>query len=60
MTTTEHAFGLTDEQCSAYERDGYFAIPNFFNAREVAAMVAELERFKREGLGRNVATDDDG
>jgi hypothetical protein len=30
-----------------YTRDGYFAISDFFNAREVAAMVAELERFKR-------------
>jgi ectoine hydroxylase len=51
---------LSAAECAAYERDGYFAIPDFFNAQEVAAMVAELERFKREGLGRNVATDGDG
>jgi phytanoyl-CoA hydroxylase len=51
---------LGAEQLARYERDGYFAIPDFFSKREVAAMVAELERFKREGLGRNVATDGDG
>lgn len=58
MTTTE--FALTTTQFANYERDGYFAISDFFDRREVTAMVAELERFKREGLGRNVATDDDG
>ncbi len=58
MTTTEYA--LTAGQREQYERDGYFAIPDLFTQREVAAMVAELERFKREGLGRNVATDGDG
>lgn len=51
---------LTEQQRAHYERDGYFAIPNFFTRPEVAAMLAELARFKREGLGRNVATDGDG
>jgi phytanoyl-CoA hydroxylase len=51
---------LSADQLARYERDGYFAIPDFFDKREVAAMVAELGRFKREGLGRNVATDGDG
>ena len=51
---------MTQAQLREYETAGYFAIPDFFDAREVAAMVAELERFKREGLGRNVATDGDG
>jgi len=51
---------LTDDQRRHYDADGYFAIHEFFDAREVAAMVAELERFKRDGLGRNVATDGDG
>lgn len=55
-----HTLDLTQTQRDQYARDGYFAIPDFFTPREVAAMVAELERFKREGLGRNVATDDDG
>ncbi len=54
------ALELTQQQLDHYERDGYLAIPDFFATREVAAMVAELERFKRDGLGRNVATDDDG
>lgn len=54
------ALELTQPQLDQYERDGYFAVPHLFTAREVAAMVAELERFKRAGLGRNVATDDDG
>jgi ectoine hydroxylase-related dioxygenase (phytanoyl-CoA dioxygenase family) len=54
------AYALSQAQRDAYSRDGYFAIPHFFDAREVRAMVAELERFKREGLGRNVATDGDG
>jgi phytanoyl-CoA hydroxylase len=60
MSNSDELQLLTDEQRRCYERDGYFAIHEFFDAREVAAMVAELERFKREGLGRNVATDGDG
>lgn len=60
MTIQNQALQLTPAQRDQYTRDGYFAIPDFFTPREVAAMVAELERFKREGLGRNVATDDDG
>jgi ectoine hydroxylase-related dioxygenase (phytanoyl-CoA dioxygenase family) len=51
---------LTEQQMAQYERDGYCAVPHFFDGREVQAMLAELERFKREGLGRNVATDGDG
>jgi ectoine hydroxylase-related dioxygenase (phytanoyl-CoA dioxygenase family) len=60
MTTLDSAHDLTAAQLADYERDGYIAMPGFFDQREVAAMVAELERFKREGLGRNVATDGDG
>lgn len=47
---------LSEAQMECYRRAGYVSVPHFFNAREVAAMVAELERFKREGLLRNVAT----
>jgi ectoine hydroxylase-related dioxygenase (phytanoyl-CoA dioxygenase family) len=39
---------------------GYTTVPDMFTPGETAAMVAELERFKREGLLRNVATDGDG
>ena len=35
-------------------------MPGFYGADEVAALQAEVERFKREGLVRNVATDGDG
>jgi ectoine hydroxylase-related dioxygenase (phytanoyl-CoA dioxygenase family) len=54
------AHELSRDQLANYMRDGYVAMPGFFSTREVAAMVAELERFKRQGLGRNVATDGDG
>ena len=47
------ALELTQPQLDQYKRDGYFAVPHLFIAREVAAMVAELERFKRAGLGRD-------
>lgn len=51
---------LSDAQVAQFQHEGYTVEPQFFNAEEVAALVAELERFKREGLGRNVATDGDG
>ena len=51
---------LNATQLDTYDRDGYVVYENFFDAAEVRAMVVELERFKREGLGRNVATDSDG
>ena len=51
---------LTEQTMTQYQRDGYCAMPHFFDAREVRAMVVELERFKREGLGRNVVTEGDG
>jgi phytanoyl-CoA hydroxylase len=60
MHTHDEIIPLNAEQRGCYARDGYFTIPHFFDAREVSAMVAELERFKRDGLGRNVATDGDG
>jgi len=51
---------LTESQVANYQRDGFVIVENFFSANEVRAMVAELERFKRDGLIRNVATDGDG
>jgi phytanoyl-CoA hydroxylase len=51
---------LTDEQIEQFRTHGYVALPRFFHAEEVAAMQAEVERLKREGLLRNVATDGDG
>lgn len=53
-------YQLPPDQITQFQTEGYTAIPDFFSADEVAAMRVELERFKREGLGRNVATDNDG
>ena len=52
--------GLTPEQVAQFSQHSYVAVPNFWNAREVRAMQAELERLKADGLLRNVATDGDG
>jgi phytanoyl-CoA hydroxylase len=51
---------LKAEQIAHFQEYGYVAVEKIFDADEVAAMLAELERFKREGLGRNVATEGDG
>jgi ectoine hydroxylase-related dioxygenase (phytanoyl-CoA dioxygenase family) len=51
---------LTPEQLSQYRNEGYTTVPDFFTAEEIAAMRAELQRFKDEGLLRNVATEGDG
>ncbi len=51
---------LDDRQVEQFRTQGYVALPRFFATREVAALQAELERFKREGRLRNVATEGDG
>jgi phytanoyl-CoA hydroxylase len=51
---------LTESQIAQFRADGYTTAPTLFDRREVAALRAELERFKREGLGRNVVTAGDG
>lgn len=51
---------FTDEQVQQFRQDGYVTVPDFWDATEVAAIQAELERLKRDGLLRNVATDGDG
>lgn len=43
-----------------FQRDGYTAVNDFFTSEEIDAMRAELDRFKVEGLLRNVATEGDG
>ncbi len=48
------------DQVAHFQREGYAVFPTFFTPIELAAMLAELARFKREGLGHNVATDGDG
>ena len=51
---------LTPHQLKHYQEKGFVVVPHFFDAREIAAIRAELERFKRDGLLRNVATVGDG
>ena len=51
---------LTASQIQHFRDYGYTTAPTLFDAVEVQAMRAELERFKQEGLGRNVATAGDG
>ena len=51
---------LPIECIEQFKSEGYTSTPEFFEPREVDAMRAELDRFKREGLLRNVATDGDG
>lgn len=51
---------LSLKQLTQYRIDGYTTVPDFFNQNEVAAMQAELQRLKQNGLLRNVARDGDG
>ena len=51
---------FTPSQIEQFREQGYLAVPDFWNEQEVAAMQAEMERLKRDGLLRNVATDGDG
>ena len=53
-------FQFTPEQIHQFQTQGWVAIPDFWDADEIAAMRVELERFKNEGLLRNVATAGDG
>jgi len=53
-------FQFTQQQIEQFHEDGYLAVEGFWNSQEVAAMQAELERLKEQGLLRNVATDGDG
>ncbi len=51
---------LNAQQIARFHDRGYTVAPDLFTEREIRAMQAELDRFKREGLLRNVATDGDG
>ncbi len=51
---------FTEEQVQQFQTQGYLAVPQFWTEEEVAAIRAELERLKRDGLLRNVATEGDG
>lgn len=51
---------FTDAQIAQFREQGYLAVPDFWTARETAAMQAELERLKQAGLLHNVATEGAG
>lgn len=51
---------LDRDQVEAYHRDGYVLVENVFNAREVAAMLAEVERGERVASTTRGTTDADG
>jgi ectoine hydroxylase-related dioxygenase (phytanoyl-CoA dioxygenase family) len=51
---------FTAQQIEHFRIHGYLAVPNFWDEHEVQAMRTELERLKRDGLLRNVATEGDG
>lgn len=51
---------LTRQQVTEYRQRGFVIVEQFFSDGEVRAMLAELDRFKREGMIRNVATEGDG
>ena len=47
---------LTHTQTHHFRDYGYTTAPALFDANKVRSLRAGLECFKREGLGRNVAT----
>lgn len=51
---------LSDACIEQFRQEGYTSVPAFFEPHEIAAMRAELDRFKRDGMLRNVATEGDG
>ena len=51
---------LVHSQIQQFHEHGYVALPRLFDAREVAAMQAEVRRLLEAGHLRNVATDGDG
>ena len=51
---------LEQARIDEFKTTGYTLVPDFFDARELAALRTELRRFRREGLLRNVATAGDG
>jgi phytanoyl-CoA hydroxylase len=51
---------IEGDQIDHFRQHGYVFVPHFWDARIVAAMVAESERLVAAGLVRNVATEGDG
>lgn len=55
MTATIH-----DDDARRFRQEGWCAVQDLFDEREVAALAAEVDRFQRQGMVRNVRTDGDG
>ena len=51
---------FSDDQRRQFQEQGFVIVPRFFEKPEVEAMQAEIHRFQRTGLLRNVATQGDG
>lgn len=59
-TSLRETMPVTDQHIAHFREFGYVALPDFLNQRETAALQAEVARFQREGLLRNVHTEGDG
>jgi phytanoyl-CoA hydroxylase len=51
---------LDEREVERFREHGYASAPQFFTARETEAIRLEVERLRRDGLLRNVATEGDG
>ena len=51
---------LTPQDVQQFHQHGFVTIDRFYGEAEIRAIRGEVERFKREGLLRNVARDGDG
>ncbi len=51
---------FSQDQIDRFREHGYAVLSTFWSDREVEALQAEVNRFKREGLLHNVATEGDG
>ena len=51
---------MRSAEIQRFREQGFVCVPRFFDSREVAALRAEVERWREEGALRNVATAGDG
>lgn len=51
---------LTDAQVKTFRQNGFLAVDGFFDARETAALQADVKRLRENGFLRNVHTLGDG
>jgi phytanoyl-CoA hydroxylase len=51
---------IQQQHVDRFHNEGWCAVEGFFSEHEVAALSAEVDRFQRQGLVRNVRTEGDG